>query len=1081
MCDVLLRLPLSVFLKIHFVSFAIPELYEYINHPIRKHYLVRDLPNDIRNSLLYARKYIFNIHETVTRLCYIGLVQFGPQRLKEKDQVFIYVNRYAELMDTTSSAPSYHKIEDKSYPTHKYKFDGMHVAEKYWYDMWNICINTPLGGRLVVQGKEIVLEDLSKKSGMIQAVVARSPEEAITLDVGSMPGDRKGAAGIDSACFAHLKRNWNWGFGNNTRQVKNQQNVGFERDAYLSKIKAKPIKFTEFSGLKRVSGPPSMNATDLRKKIQLRNEESLNQQKKYEALPCCQGTRQKTYIRRVLPRKCSSKKRTKYDEIDYRALQRMHKLRVDWDSHEDKILLVCKVAMTYLCPNPRKQVITFSVVRDVLRTYSLSSYNKTSKACQRRLLYILRQQHNINAVALGVEEVKQNFYIKKRFDGIVERLKEEYKSFTEYEKQIVEAFMSLVAYIAKKYYDISDVGAKEPLPVPTTVQEFNIFYKVVHPDKPFGNRGFTKDVKNINDIHFAVINSVIHSSMCCGKDRKSWVYQLFKVYQQYPEILLRNAMTKIRSDQMVTVKKNQLTTIRKYGNYMPMSSSQYQLSSNYIYKFHTKWPYDIFQESYDVFLKLSNWYSQNQNKSVNDFDGIEMSPVTGGIIGAIHDYIIRDQIDFDVEIPDQVIMLDPRLKEKDETYFRIAKRYQDVLSILDNLKFAKEPVFQNSDAISDYIGNNSEYSNSDVEPLNDSGSNVHSIDVKLDSKVRTHSTKSDKLFAPDLFYQRLGSNLDIQKKLITYGNKRSRNVTGESFDPDEPTQKKVKLDNKVSINEKSGKKNENTLLSNNNTSTESSGEVPGECLRTNFIDKTDDNSAKLNIDGTKSAGKETILNKENDTTIPLKKEHEQVFTRVSDILKNIPPEQSYLNSYPKIDDSADVHKRYTRIALLRMREELSELTIADSHHAHEYFVVNMFKVFYTLRAPISQNSGRNEIFRGLLIPSELLPLELNAANDLIQEINKLAIFPKDGISYSDFKRNLPRNFSFTLNDIDTIYKFVRDKKELGASIPELMVSKNIFIHIYLQKSIVNYNNKKITQIFVLQCAFHQNLLIVTGF
>ncbi|XP_011859735.1 PREDICTED: general transcription factor 3C polypeptide 1-like [Vollenhovia emeryi] len=105
MCDVLLGLPLSIFTKIHNITFQIPELEHYLSHPIRKHYLVKNLPVTIRNTFLQARKYIFNIHDTITRLGYIGLVQFGPQRLKDKDQVFIYVNRRTELMDTTSSAP----------------------------------------------------------------------------------------------------------------------------------------------------------------------------------------------------------------------------------------------------------------------------------------------------------------------------------------------------------------------------------------------------------------------------------------------------------------------------------------------------------------------------------------------------------------------------------------------------------------------------------------------------------------------------------------------------------------------------------------------------------------------------------------------------------------------------------------------------------------------------------------------------------------------------------------------------------------------------------------------------------------
>ncbi|KZC03777.1 General transcription factor 3C polypeptide 1 [Dufourea novaeangliae] len=1023
MCDVLLRLPLSIFLKLHFISFVIPELDKYMNHPIRKHYLVRELPTDIRNSLLYARKYIFNIHETVTRLCYIGLIQFGPQRLKEKDQVFIYVNRRTELMDTTSSAPSYHIIEDKPYPVYNYHFDRLSVVEKYWYDMWNTCISTPLGGRLVVQGKDIVLEDVNRKNDMIQAVAARSPEEAVRLDTGMVPGDRKGAAGIDSACFAHLKRNWNWGINNNSRQIKKRQTVQYERDTYLSKIKAKPLKFTEFSGLKRVSGPPSLNPTELRRKVQSKPDINLIEQRQYEELIGCRNSKQKSYVRRVLPRKSTTRKRTKYDEVDYGALQRMHKLRVDWDSYEDKVLLICKVAMVYLCPNPRKQVITFSMVRDVLRMYSHMSYNKTSRACQRRLLYMLRQQHNVNIVALGVEEIKQNFFIRKRFHGIIDRLKEEYKNFFEFEVQVVEVFKSLVAYIIRKYYDISDVETKEPLPIPATVQEFNIFYKVVHPTKPFGNRGFTKDVRNVTDIHSAVINSVIHSSMCCGKDRRSWAYQLFKVYQQYPEMLLRNAMAKIRSDQLVTVKKSQLPTIRKYGNYMPMSSSQYQLSSNYIYKFHTKWPYDMFKESYDVFLKLNNWYYHSQfnnpNKTFENCNGIEVSPVTGGVITATHDYIVRDNMDFDIEIPDQVIMLDPRLQEKDETYFRIAKRYQDVLVSLDNLKFVKES-YQNDGAIPDLAENKEQNKEFNSEILNVSGVNVHNIDAKSDKDGFSDFDTEKNLLSQE--FEAEDRNFEDAKSLADYDdlNFDSDDDNARNVGDDEHNIIKFQDGTKIALNKDDVEHQTQNKSSNKNSIHE--------------VDKC--NSMKQKTNDIITSGKSTLYRK-NEITIPSRTVNGQTFTRVSDILKNISSEQNYLHQFCKLDDTGDIHKRYTRLALLRMREELSELTAADSHHAHEYFAVNMFKVYYFLNPSNSQHSGQYEIFRHLLIPPELIPLRLEAANNLIQELNRVAVFPNDGISYSEFKKNLHMDCQLNLNDIEIVYKFVRDKQELGASIPEL--------------------------------------------
>ena len=87
MCDILLRLPLSLFVMLVNVTIPVPGLEDYLGHPIRKHYLIRNLPSHIRTKLLHRRKYIFSIYEIATRLAYIGVVQFGPQQLKEKDQV----------------------------------------------------------------------------------------------------------------------------------------------------------------------------------------------------------------------------------------------------------------------------------------------------------------------------------------------------------------------------------------------------------------------------------------------------------------------------------------------------------------------------------------------------------------------------------------------------------------------------------------------------------------------------------------------------------------------------------------------------------------------------------------------------------------------------------------------------------------------------------------------------------------------------------------------------------------------------------------------------------------------------------
>ena len=69
----------------------------YVEHPIQKHFLVRNLPNELRQQLIYGRKYIASIYEDMQKLAYLGLVQFAQTKAKEKDQQFIYVNTKAKL------------------------------------------------------------------------------------------------------------------------------------------------------------------------------------------------------------------------------------------------------------------------------------------------------------------------------------------------------------------------------------------------------------------------------------------------------------------------------------------------------------------------------------------------------------------------------------------------------------------------------------------------------------------------------------------------------------------------------------------------------------------------------------------------------------------------------------------------------------------------------------------------------------------------------------------------------------------------------------------------------------------------
>lgn len=68
LCDILLRLPLSLFVKVVNVNRHVDKLEEFLKHPIKQHLLLKHLPMDLRQGLIYGRKYIFSVFEVVTNM-----------------------------------------------------------------------------------------------------------------------------------------------------------------------------------------------------------------------------------------------------------------------------------------------------------------------------------------------------------------------------------------------------------------------------------------------------------------------------------------------------------------------------------------------------------------------------------------------------------------------------------------------------------------------------------------------------------------------------------------------------------------------------------------------------------------------------------------------------------------------------------------------------------------------------------------------------------------------------------------------------------------------------------------------------
>lgn len=258
--------------------------------------------------------------------------------------------------------------------------------------MWTISMHTRLGHRSLLKDQVQLYTSLLGKTQMNEAIKSRSWDEAVARDVGFLPGDRLGAVRLDSGLWVHLKRNWVW-----SKRVKKisdvtpSQKASNLRKKRLEQVPLKPIRLDELLEMKSeyranlISS--SAKGKKKKKKVKILSNPTLTVKKK---------------VRKVY-----------YDKIDRSILKRIKKTRADWSEIEDNILHLCKMASLFLFPNPRKNFVPLTVVRDVFHRLCPVGRNKTSRACQRRLVFLSHSKETQEALTAGAANLNNNLFIRR--------------------------------------------------------------------------------------------------------------------------------------------------------------------------------------------------------------------------------------------------------------------------------------------------------------------------------------------------------------------------------------------------------------------------------------------------------------------------------------------------------------------------------------------------------------------------------------------------------------------------------------------------------------------------------------------
>ncbi|XP_077574944.1 general transcription factor IIIC subunit 1 [Stigmatopora nigra] len=622
--DLLHCLPLSLFMQLIQCNYQVDGLEEYLNDPVKQHYVVWELPLHIRKKLFYKRRYVFGFYENLQRLVCMGLLHFAPvEKMKEKDQLFCYLKRHATIVDTTNTEPHYwlvNESNDNPFDRRHYTFNSMEDLDTYWFDLMCICLNTPLG---LIRPKRSGSEDEAPPPSFVHerrilmGMASLLKGSSVISDDGTTPGDGKGAGGLDSEFFAHLKRNWLW----TSRLMAAKIRPGMSAEVERAKVRLKSLLSKE-SMLAALKAGGSMPHFLTAKKMVVTEENvevaikpaSRNQQ-------VVGGKRQKRkrlkkqVVKIPRKKKKEPKKRTPaHDEADHRALKKMTRQRVFWTLQEDSLLMLCAVASRLLNTKLRRLFVAYCIVRDLLQASFQVSEDKTSLAVGRRTRYILKNPQTFLNYRICLAEIYQD-------KDLLNQLQKYKPTDTNDPVDCARSFNEYVKLLRNKF---SSVINPDEIKMPETKQQLFSNFKVCTIQT--SNEIPSKDtITCITDIQNLVLFNLIQSTLAMTNYQMKYSrsFQTFHIYSQYPQELLCQVFIHCRKRHMINRRRVDQLTGPKKNRAFPILPMSFQLSQSYYRLFAWRFPHTLCTDSFHFLKNLLSNGTNDDRPAVSYFHETE--------------------------------------------------------------------------------------------------------------------------------------------------------------------------------------------------------------------------------------------------------------------------------------------------------------------------------------------------------------------------------------------------------------------------------------------------------------------------
>nr|XP_012320038.1 general transcription factor 3C polypeptide 1 [Aotus nancymaae] len=695
--DILLCLPLSIFIQIVQVSYKVDNLEEFLNDPLKKHTLIRFLPRPIRQQLLYKRRYIFSVMENLQRLCYMGLLQFGPtEKFQDKDQVFVFLKKNAVIVDTTICDPHYNLARSsRPFERRLYVLNSMQDVENYWFDLQCVCLNTPLG---VVRCPRIRKNSSTDQGSDEEGSLQKEQENAMdkhnlerkcamleyttgsreVVDEGLIPGDGLGAAGLDSSFYGHLKRNWIW-----TSYIINQakkestateNGLTMRLQTFLSK-RPLPLGAGGNSRL-NIWGEARVDSelyAGQEEQFEVDREPTLDRNRRVRGGKSQKRKRLKKDPGRKIKRRKKGEfpgeksKRLRYhDEADQSALQRMTRLRVTWSMQEDGLLVLCRIASNVLNTKVKGPFVTWQVVRDILHATFEESLDKTSHSVGRRARYIVKNPQAYLNYKVCLAEVYQD----KALVGDFMNRRGDYED----PKVCANEFKEFVEKLKEKF---SSALRNSNLEIPDTLQELFARYRVLAIGDEKDQTRKEDELNSLDDIHFLVLQNLIQSTLALSDSQmKSYQsFQTFRLYREYKDHVLVKAFMECQKRSLVNRRRVNHMLGPKKNRALPFVPMSYQLSQTYYRIFTWRFPSTICTESFQFLDRMRaagkldqpdrfSFKDQDNNEPTNDMVAFSLDGPGGNCVAVLTLFSLG-LISVDVRIPEQIIVVDSSMVENE--------------------------------------------------------------------------------------------------------------------------------------------------------------------------------------------------------------------------------------------------------------------------------------------------------------------------------------------------------------------------------------------------------------------------------